>query len=306
MNRTGDGRHAVESSEPARRTGPHDAVLRLLDHQIVGPDGALLGNVDDLELVSDDAGWLVTGLMVGPAALSQRLPGPLGRWVYAVWRRLHPASDPTPVVLPLAHVTSIGSAIEVNLAAAQALSSTFGLELWLREHVISRLPGATGDTGDTEQQQVMSKHSPSTAETVAGALPLPVRAPLEGARGLSFLIGRAVLAPDGTLVGRVSEVRCVSHPPGHRLDALRARWVVYTRHLAGSQLGYSMNRTQGPALVRRLVRMWQQHDRVVEIEHVIGIETTQGDLQLDQTAAPRHPHDLSEDQGAGQARHPPL
>ncbi|CAN7369738.1 hypothetical protein LJR027_002060 [Terrabacter sp. LjRoot27] len=277
-------------------------MLRLLDHQIVGPDGALLGNVDDLEMISDDTGWLVTGLMVGPAALSQRLPGLLGRWVYAVWRRLHPSSDPTPVVLPLAHVTSIGSVIEVNLAAAQALSSTFGLELWLREHVISRLPGATGDA----EQLATGKQPPSVAETVAGVLPLPVRAPLEGARGLSSLIGRTVLAPDGTFVGRVSEVRCVSRPPGHRLDALRARWVVYTRHLAGSELGYSTDRTQGPALVRRLVRIWQRHDRVVAIEHVIGLETTHGALRLDQAAAPRHPHDLSEDPGAGDARHPPL
>ena len=32
----------------------YDAVLRLLDHQIVGPQGELLGNVDDLQLREHD------------------------------------------------------------------------------------------------------------------------------------------------------------------------------------------------------------------------------------------------------------
>lgn len=46
-------------------------VLRILDHQVVGPEGELLGNVDDLELVVSHDGWTITALQVGPAALGQ-------------------------------------------------------------------------------------------------------------------------------------------------------------------------------------------------------------------------------------------
>jgi sporulation protein YlmC with PRC-barrel domain len=122
----------------------HRAVLRLLDHQVVGPDGELLGNIDDLELVVSDEGWSVTALLVGPAALGQRLPGRLGRWTIAIWRRLRTDPDPRPCRVPVEQVHDIGSAVTVTRAAADSLAASFGLELWLCEYVVSRNPGATG------------------------------------------------------------------------------------------------------------------------------------------------------------------
>ena len=273
-----------------RAAEAHDIVLRLLDHQIVGPDGALLGNVDDLEVVADGPDWYVTGLMVGAAALSQRLPGLLGQWVHAVWRRLHPAEEPRPVVIPIDHVARIDSAVHVNRAAAEALSVTFGLETWLREYVVSRLPGASGgkETGqsnglDPAARRVGSRHDPP---------PVPARSPREGARGVSTFVGRWVLSADGVRAGRVSELRCLGAPHDERQEPMRVVLVVYTPHVAGSALGYSVDREQGPALVRRLVRVWQRRDRVVGVEHVRGLDADLGELRLSQSARPRHPHEL--------------
>ncbi|WP_330473726.1 hypothetical protein [Terrabacter sp. C0L_2] len=263
-----------------------DVVLRLLDHQIVGPDQQLLGNVDDLEVVGGGTQWSVTGIMVGPAALSGRLPGLLGEWVYAVWHRLHPAADPLPVVIPIEHVTSIDSAVHVDPAAAQALTSSFGLEWWLREHVVSRLPWATSGADDL----TLSGSPSSPTQTGSGPQP-PARVPLRGARGISSILGRDVLTPDGRRAGRVSELRCLGAPREGPQRALQVRWVIFTRHLAASQLGYSVDRRQGPWLVRRLVRAWQQHDRLVEVEHLAGLDAPDDNLTLRSSARARHPHD---------------
>ena len=100
----------------------HRIGLRILDHQVVGPDDEMLGNVDDLELVVSEAGWLVTALQVGPAALGGRLPGPLGRWTVAIWRRLQTSPDPHAARVALADVRDIGSAITVNRRRARASS----------------------------------------------------------------------------------------------------------------------------------------------------------------------------------------
>jgi N-acetyl-anhydromuramyl-L-alanine amidase AmpD len=72
---------------------------------------------------------------------------------------------------------------------------------------------------------------------------------------------------------------------------LRVRLVLYTRHLTGSELGYSIDSRQGPRLVRRIVRTWQQHDRLVDVDDVADLETVEGDLRLLPSASPRHPHE---------------
>ena len=218
-----------------RRVELHDVVLRLLDHQLIGPDGTLLGNVDDLELVARGDEWRVTGIMVGPAALSQRMPGRLGDWLHAVWRRLHPAENPVPVVLPIEHVLSIDSAVHVDEPAAQALGLTFGLELWLREHVIGRLPGANAAGGEQDRRRAdqgeTERGRPGEPPAPAREPPAPARAPLEDARGLSSVIGRPVLDAAGERTGRVREVRCSGRPRGEQQSPLRVERILYTPHL---------------------------------------------------------------------------
>lgn len=263
-------------------------VLRLLDHQIVGPDGTLLGNVDDLELVNEGDEWVIPGLMVGPAALSQRMPGLLGEWLYAVWHRMHPADDPAATVVPFENVVAIDSAVHVDEAAARALAGGFGLELWLREFVVSRLPGALGED---DQRRGDSDAGARRVGRRAEEPIAPARAPTSGSRGVSSVIGRTVVDAEGRAVGRVSELRCMGRPHDERQAPLRVRLVLYSPHLMGSELGYSVDRRQGPALVRRIVRTWQQHDRLVDVADVAGLDSVDGDLRLWPSASPRHPHD---------------
>ena len=277
-------------------TGPaaserHDVVLRWLDHQIIGPHDELLGNVDDLELLRDGTDWLVTGVMVGPAALSQRLPGRLGSWTYAVWRRLHPAAHPAAVVIPIEHVIAVDSAVHVDQSAAQALTSSFGLELWLREHVISRLPGATDSSSREDTSPTQMQKRPRSAGDQPQA---PARAPRDGAHAVSEVIGRTVHDTDGAVAGRVSELRCVGRPRESVQAALQVQWVLYTRHLTGSELGYSIDRRQGPALVRLAARTWQRHDRAVQVEHLDGLDTPDGVLRIRAGAHLQHPHDVGD------------
>src|ERR1044072_953345 len=99
----------------AKRQAPsHRGGLRILDHRVVGPDGELLGNVDDLELVVSHDGWNVTALQVGPAALGRRLPGALGRWTVAIWRRLQKGPEPHAARVGIEDVRDIDSTITVS------------------------------------------------------------------------------------------------------------------------------------------------------------------------------------------------
>ena len=162
-----------------------DLVLRVLDHQIVGHDGRLLlGNVDDLELSPQGADLAVTGLATGPPALARRLPGRLGSWTGLLWHRLRPEADPPATVIPIGHVTDVGSAIRVDQAAARGVEAALGLEHWLAEQVISRIPGSR--VGG-EEREAVGRTSGEARETGAGG-PRPdpgplVRAPLRDRAG---------------------------------------------------------------------------------------------------------------------------
>ncbi len=122
----------------------YDATLHLLDRQLVDPDGGLVGKVDDLELSERGDGRLVvTALLVGPAALGPRMGGYLGRWIVAVWRRLRPDAAPQSGRIPVDCLLSIDSAVHVTRVADW--EGVSGLEAWLREFVIGRIPGANNE-----------------------------------------------------------------------------------------------------------------------------------------------------------------
>ncbi|TQM57889.1 hypothetical protein [Humibacillus xanthopallidus] len=239
-----------------------DVALRLLDHQITGPHGELLGNVDDLELVERDEHLLVTGLMVGPAALGGRLPGKLGDWMVAIWRRLHPEQDPKPVVVPLRHVTTIGSAVEVDAGAASALLGASGLERWLRRYVVARIPGATGG-GDEDTPPAVHAPSREDAERLL--------APRSDGRAASDLIGARVLGPQNSDLGVVCELRCSSGITA-RASTAEITHLQHTSHGMGSRLGYERDARQGPAAVGVVARWWHRHDRLVPMSDVIDID----------------------------------
>jgi len=120
----------------------YDAALNLLDRQIIDPDGGLVANVDDLELTERDDGRLVvTALLVGPGVLGPRLGGRLGHWTVAVWRRLCAEENPKPGRIDAADISRIDSG--VHLAARPDDRGVDGLERWVDEHLIGRIPGAT-------------------------------------------------------------------------------------------------------------------------------------------------------------------
>ena len=117
----------------------------LLDRQIVGTDGALLGKVDDLELLEDEEGRLqVTALLVGPDPLGRRLNRRRGGWLRSIANRLD--SSPTPGVrrLDYALVVDVGSAVTVTLPVdAEPVSA---LESWMADHIIRRIPGSAHES----------------------------------------------------------------------------------------------------------------------------------------------------------------
>ena len=93
-----------------------DAVLHLLDRQVVDRDGRMVCKVDDVELtVRPDGTWEITGLLAGPPALVPRLGGKLGNSAQEGWRRLglQEANRLVPWRIPLALVAELGSGVEL-------------------------------------------------------------------------------------------------------------------------------------------------------------------------------------------------
>ena len=100
-----------------------DAVLQLLDRQVVDRDGLMVCKVDDVELtVAVDGTWEVTGLLAGPPALVPRYGGRLGDGLRESWRRLgvQEGNRLVPWRIPLALVAELGSGVEL-LAARDGL-----------------------------------------------------------------------------------------------------------------------------------------------------------------------------------------
>lgn len=102
-----------------RLSGALDAVLHLLDRQVVDVEDRLVGKVDDVELTVFDDGVLgVTGLLSGPAALVPRLGDDgLGRRLHEFWRSLGtaPVDHDDPYHIDLELVARLGSAVELKV-----------------------------------------------------------------------------------------------------------------------------------------------------------------------------------------------
>jgi hypothetical protein len=116
------------------------AVLHLLDRQIVDArTGRPVAKVDDLELDLDRDPPAVTALLTGPQAWGPRFSGLFGRAVVAVHRRLHPDPDPEPYRIPVSQVSGVDSAVHVS---GDLPAGVNGLERWLDEQLVGRIPGA--------------------------------------------------------------------------------------------------------------------------------------------------------------------
>lgn len=95
----------------------YDAVLQLLDRQIVAVDGRLVGKVDDVELTVDVDGSLVpTALMVGAPALLPRFGGTLGSWLVHRWDQIGAAraDRSEPYIVEMALVDDVTSEVHLT------------------------------------------------------------------------------------------------------------------------------------------------------------------------------------------------
>ncbi|WP_067509451.1 PRC-barrel domain-containing protein [Actinoplanes sp. TFC3] len=117
----------------------------LLDRQILDRDGEPVGKVDDLELTYDDTGTPhVTALLLGQEVLGHRIGGTLGRWMAGTARRLSGSADRPPMRIPIDLIAAVDSA--VNLSVHRDLLPDPPLETWLRDHLITRIPGASHES----------------------------------------------------------------------------------------------------------------------------------------------------------------
>jgi sporulation protein YlmC with PRC-barrel domain len=256
-----------------------DVVLRILDHQLVGPSGALLGNVDNLVLRQDPDGLLVIGVLSGPGGFGPRQPGLLGRWIVAVARRLHPREHPRPLMVPMSHVRTIGSAITLSAHAEQVLQATNGLEQWLRRHVISAIPGSK-DGDDRLAGANISSPIPHDE------LDLPLDTHL-----LSELLGATVRDDAGTTLGTVMELRAARfEETGLEVGRLRVTGIVFGPHRLGGQLGYTTMVDQGPWLLARAFGWWHLQDKEASWGEVADVDWEEHRVTLVARGTWRHPH----------------
>jgi hypothetical protein len=117
------------------------AGLELLDRQLVDPDGLMAGKVDDLAIAfrDDGAAPVVTEILAGPGALARRIGGKLGSWIASVHARLQGGSR-DPAAISFAVVSRIDD--HVTLTVSRQDIATYAFEVWVRDHVISKLPGS--------------------------------------------------------------------------------------------------------------------------------------------------------------------
>lgn len=117
----------------------------LLDRQLFDVDGRPAGKVDDLELSADFQGGppVLTALLTGPTAFGPRLGGRLGVFWLSVGRRLRPNNDPYPNRVPITQVEQVdGTGVRLNATRDRMDLDRF--RDWVRDHIIGRIPGATG------------------------------------------------------------------------------------------------------------------------------------------------------------------
>jgi sporulation protein YlmC with PRC-barrel domain len=114
---------------------------QLLDRQIVDRDGLLVGKVDDVEFAADDDGVpYLAALLTGQGALGRRIGGPVGRLLVAAANWFAEAPPVRPTRIPYGLVERVESAVRLRVRLAELPASP--VEVWLRRHLIDRIPGS--------------------------------------------------------------------------------------------------------------------------------------------------------------------
>ena len=258
-----------------------DIGLRLLDRQLVGSEDELLGNVDNLLLELVDGRLTVTAIVSGPAGLGPRFGGRVDGWMRAIWRRLRPEADPTPVVIPMAHVERLGATATLDETAQQLVAEGVRLERWLRHYLVARIPGATG----RPDRLAGEPYGPHGRASAPGP-PIP-----RGAHLVSDLIGARVCDSTGIVLGTVLDLSSAPpHPGRHRVGPLPVTDLLYGRRRLGAEMGYVTQPRQGPWVVAAPLRAWHRADRFVPLEDVT-VDWDRRTVTLAPDARVRRPRD---------------
>ena len=121
-------------------------VRDVLDKPLVDRNGAPLGRVDGLVLVARKGRPpRVAGLEAGPTVLADRISPGLGRRVRKLLGRLGERAG-KPVRIEMDRVRHFGLSLQVDVDARR--TSAYAIETWLREKVVSRIPGGKGGAGE--------------------------------------------------------------------------------------------------------------------------------------------------------------
>jgi sporulation protein YlmC with PRC-barrel domain len=119
------------------------ALRDLVDRQIIDCNERMVGKVDDLELtLPDDGPPVVTAVLVGGAALARRFGGRFGQWVERVAKRI--ATEPVPSRVPMELIGRVEQRVEVTCSRQDL--GVMDVEKWLRDHVITPIPGGGNAT----------------------------------------------------------------------------------------------------------------------------------------------------------------
>jgi hypothetical protein len=112
----------------------------IVDSQLVDRHLAKIGRVDGLVLeLREGEAPRVAAILTGGTTLAERLgrhPAALARWL----RRLWMPQPQRPAAIPFSSVRVIGRCMQLDIDAADA--PAMALELWLRAHVTTHIPGA--------------------------------------------------------------------------------------------------------------------------------------------------------------------
>ena len=116
-----------------------DVVRDVLDKPVFDRDGRPMGRVDGLTItVEDGEPAQLTSVLIGPAALADRLAPAIGRWMAALERALGLPKD-RPVSLSFDHV----AADEMRLTADVTASETSALVVEQRvQRWLAWIPGS--------------------------------------------------------------------------------------------------------------------------------------------------------------------
>ncbi len=116
----------------------------LLDQQIVDCERIPIGRVTDVEIAPGGAREpaRIRHVLTGSEALGQRLGGTLGRWIeHSSARARGPEADPGPTRLEPEAIDQLEPEVKLH-AHLRDLEHMAGLERWLADNLIGRIPGA--------------------------------------------------------------------------------------------------------------------------------------------------------------------